>query len=155
MVKCVSRRSNIEGKEAKVVTERVVINDFKRVKDDCFKNRDITFCNINGKSVFAIMSQWKDNFSEMIKKYEHRNNFNADETTLLSKCLTDSLVSFEHKKYHGKDIKEGVITLLTVNADETKTSTLLMINKSVIPQSFKNKIIPYCLWFQHKRLSYV
>nr|XP_043069112.1 tigger transposable element-derived protein 6-like [Drosophila bipectinata] len=83
------------------------IMDFKASSGwlDRFKHRhNIAFKKMCGESSSVdddVCSEWKEKLSDLIKDYEDKDIFNADETGLFYKCLPDRTYCFKNEKCHG------------------------------------------------------
>lgn len=131
--------------KAKIYAEKLGIRDF-RASDgwfDRFKKRNnITFRKICGESASVdnnVCIEWKQKLSEIIREYEFKNVFNADETGLFYKCLPDRTMCFKNEKCRGgKHSKERITILLCANMDGSEKLKPLIIGKSAKPRCFKN-----------------
>jgi len=71
--------------------------------------------------------------------YDAKDIFNADETGLFYKCLSDRTLTFKSKKCHGgKNSKERITVMLAANMDGSQKIKPLIIGKFVNPRCFKN-----------------
>lgn len=104
------------------------------------KRHNITFKKICGESASVddkVCDEWKASLSEMIKTYDPKNIFNADETALFYKCLPDKTYEFKKEKCHGGKLsKERVTLLLAANMAGTEKLKPLLIGKSKKPRCF-------------------
>lgn len=84
-----------------------------------------------------ICHEWKIKLQNFLKDYEPHNVFNADETALFYKCLSDKTMTFKNGKCHGgKYSKDRVTILLATNMSETEKLKPLIIGKSKKPRCF-------------------
>ncbi|GFU40220.1 tigger transposable element-derived protein 6 [Trichonephila clavipes] len=110
------------------------LTNFKKRNGIVFKK----MCGESSSVDINVCSKWQNSCSDLIKKFEPRNNFNMDETRLFFKCLAEKTFTFKKEKYHvEKHSKERLTFLLTVNMDGSEKITPLVIGKSAKPRCFK------------------
>lgn len=110
-----------------------------------FKKRNgLSFKQICGEENAVdpeICERWKEQLKTLIKGYEPRNIFNADEAALFFKCVPDKTFTFKGEKCSGGKLsKERITALFCANMDGSEKLPLLIIGKSLKPRCFKGKI---------------
>ena len=110
----------------------------------CFKSRNgISFRSINGKAKDVnvdTFENWKVNLPLIYDRYEGRKIFNADESGLFFRSLSNkTLASKNDRCIGGKLSKERITVLLCANAYGEKLKPLV-VGKSKSPQSFRKMI---------------
>jgi len=80
-----------------------------------------------------------NSLDSILKKYNSRDIFNADETGLFYKCLPSKTYKFKGDPcFGGKSSKEHVTVLVGANMDGSEKLPLLLIGKSATPRCFRN-----------------
>uniref|UniRef100_A0A3B3RCK7 DDE-1 domain-containing protein n=1 Tax=Paramormyrops kingsleyae TaxID=1676925 RepID=A0A3B3RCK7_9TELE len=111
-----------------------------------FKRHNIVLKAICGARAAVQQKQvdsWlKTQMRRLLKTYDTRNIFNADETGVFRKCLPDKAMEFRGEACHGgKKSKDRLTVLVAANMDEK--TLLYVIGKSKIPRCFKQtKVLP-------------
>lgn len=131
--------------KAQSFAKKLNLNNFKANSGwlDRFKKRNnITFKKICGESAAVnkdVCLEWMEKLKHLIKDYDAKDIFNADESGLFYKCLPDRTFCFKNEKCHdGKHSKERVTLLFAANMDCTEKVKPLLIGKSAKPRCFKN-----------------
>lgn len=76
----------------------------------------------------------------LLKEYDSKDIFNADEFGLFFKCTPDRTLTFKGDTRHGgKKSKERVTVMVGANMTGTEKLKLLVIGKSKQPRCFKKK----------------
>lgn len=94
------------------------VYDFKASSGwlDRFKNRhNIAFKKLCGERSVVnqqMCLEWKEKLFDLIKDYEAKDIYNADEKGLFYKCLPDRTYCFRNEKCHGGKHSKERITLL-------------------------------------------
>lgn len=106
-----------------------------------FKQRhDIVFRKVCGESASvddSVCKNWKEELKTMLKDYDPKNIFNADETALYYQCLPDKTLTFKNEKCHGgKNSKVRATLLLASNMTGTEKLKPFMIGKYNKPRCF-------------------
>lgn len=106
------------------------------------ERNDVVFKNIHGESGSVDMKSaatWMSSVEDIIKNYEPRNVFNADESGLFYQCLPSSTFAFKGDRcFGGKNSKQRLSILVGANMDGSEKLPLLMIGKSKQPACFRN-----------------
>ncbi len=78
-------------------------------------------CGENSEIGDCICSEWKEKLIEMTSSYDPKDVFNADETGLFYRCVSDcTLSSFKSDMCHRcKKNKERLTSLLCANMDRS------------------------------------
>lgn len=84
-----------------------------------------------------VCKNWKEELKTMLKDYDPKNIFNADETALYYQCLPDKTLTFKNEKCHGgKNSKVRATLLLASNMTGTEKLKPFMIGKYKKPRCF-------------------
>ncbi|KAL7295851.1 hypothetical protein TKK_0010896 [Trichogramma kaykai] len=87
---------------------------------------------------YESVAAWMTSLDPILKEYEPRNIFNADETGLFYKCLPSKTYDFKGQPcFDGRHRKERVLILMDANMDGSEKLPLLMIGKTADPQFFR------------------
>ncbi|XP_046667060.1 tigger transposable element-derived protein 4-like [Homalodisca vitripennis] len=109
------------------------LENFKKRHNISFKK----VCGERGAVDDDVVVDWKASLPDLIKDYDPKNVFNADETALFFKCLPDKTYEFKEEKCHGgKHNKERITLLLASNMTGTDMLKPLVIGKSKKPRCF-------------------
>ncbi|XP_046680817.1 tigger transposable element-derived protein 4-like [Homalodisca vitripennis] len=109
------------------------LENFKKRHNIFFKK----VCGESGAVDDDVVVDWKASLPDLIKDYDPKNVFNADETALFFKCLPDKTYEIKEKKCHGgKHSKERITLLLASNMTGTNMLKPLVIGKSKKPRCF-------------------
>lgn len=104
------------------------------------KRNNVSFhkiCGESGSVTEDVCQEWVKTLSPILKQYDPKNVFNADETGLFFKCLPDKTMSIKGEPCHGgKRSKERVTLLLCSNMDGSEKLKPVMIGKSKKPRCF-------------------
>ncbi|XP_057340566.1 tigger transposable element-derived protein 6-like [Microplitis mediator] len=104
------------------------------------KRHELVFRKLCGESASVnteICDEWIVELLRLLKDYELRDIFNADETGLFFKCLPDKSLIFKNEKCHGgKHSKERLTVLLATNMTGTEKLKPLVIGKAKKPRCF-------------------
>ncbi|GBO05028.1 Tigger transposable element-derived protein 4 [Araneus ventricosus] len=74
----------------------------------------------------SVCEEWIKDIPALVKGYEPKNIFNADETGLFYKCLPDKTTMFKDEEYRGgKQSKVRLTVLLAANEDGSEKNFLL------------------------------
>lgn len=127
------------------------INNFRASNGwlEKFKQRnDIAFRKVCGESASVddnVCENWKEELKTLLKDYDPKNIFNADETALYYQCLPDKTLTFKNEKCHGgKNSKVRATLLLASNMTGTEKLKPLMIGKYKKPRCFSGvKSFPF------------
>lgn len=120
-------------------------DDFKCTSGyiDRFKKRHAIVCkSVCGESA-AVDENVTDKYKQetlpnILKNYEPKDIFNADETGLFYKLLPNKTLQFKGEKCHGgKKGKERITVMPTANMDGSEKLKLLVIGKFKNPRCFK------------------
>ncbi|XP_045208819.2 tigger transposable element-derived protein 4-like [Mercenaria mercenaria] len=110
-----------------------------------FKERHgITFKKVCGESKSVDLTsdriqEWNDRLSSILREYSPENIFNADETGLFYRALSDKTLEFKNVDCHGgKQSKERLTVMVCANMSGSEKVKLLIIGKSAKPRCFKN-----------------
>ncbi|XP_029730316.2 tigger transposable element-derived protein 4-like [Aedes albopictus] len=147
-----ARQSNIPlsgqiiRQKACQLAEKLGVTDFKGSSGWLFKflkRHKISFKKLCGESAAvdtSMAKNWMTNvLPEIIREYEAKDIYNADETGLFYKCLPDKTYAFQSETCHGgKYSKQRLTVLCAANMDGTDKLPLLVIGKSRRPRCFKN-----------------
>lgn len=116
----------------------------------------ISFKSISGEAASvnpADVATFNDKIPDIIRNYEARDVYNADETGLFFRALPDKTYAFKSEKcVGGKMAKERLTILHCVNMAGEKEK-LVVIGKSARPRAFK-KLNLHMLpvnWFSNKK----
>ncbi|XP_039967465.1 tigger transposable element-derived protein 6-like [Bactrocera tryoni] len=136
---------NLLKEKAKVYAAKLGLTQFNASNGwlDNFKKRNnVSFKKVCGESAAVddeVCVQWRENIQKLIENYEPKNIFNADETGLFYKCLSDRTLSLKGQSCHGGKLSKDRLTLLlAANMDGSEKFKPLMIGKSMKPRCFKN-----------------
>ncbi|XP_042901996.1 tigger transposable element-derived protein 4-like [Parasteatoda tepidariorum] len=116
---------------------------------ESFKNRHgIIFRKLCGERASvpeSVCEDWIKNIPDLVKGYEPKNIFNADETGLFYQCLPDKTAMFKDEACRGgKQSKARLTLLLAANEAGTEKLPPLMIGRSEKPRCFsKVKSFPF------------
>lgn len=115
---------------------------------DRFKKRyglgRITKAGESGGVDTEVVEEWKSGkLREILKNYEPKDIYNADETGLFWLLLPDNSIGFIGQSHHGaKQPKSRLTVLVGSNMDGSDKLPLLVIGKSKKPRAFKNVEVP-------------
>jgi len=147
----ISINGNLFKKKAQQFAENLNISDFCASDgwlDRCKKRNSITFRDIVGESASVspeMYSEWINfKLPSILQKYESRDVFNLDETSLFYKLMPNKTLSFKNETCSGGKLsKERVTVLLGANSDGSDKLPILVIGKYAKPRVFKNvKTLP-------------
>lgn len=131
--------------KAMIFASKFGVNNFKASNGwlTKFKNRhNISLKKMCGESADvkdSDVEDWKINLKILIRDYDPKNIFNADETGLFYKCMPDKTLTFKNEKCHGgKHSKQRITVFLCTNMDGSEKLEPLVIGKSRKPRCFKN-----------------
>ena len=112
---------------------------------DRFKDRHgISFKRICGEENSVDtgseqMEEWHRTLSMILKEYDPKNVYNADETGVFFRCLPDKTLEFKDKDCHGgKQNKERITAMVCANMSGTDKRPLLVLGRSAKPRCFNN-----------------
>lgn len=110
---------------------------------DRFKNRHgLCYRTVNGEAASVdteTVEAWKETVVSIIKDYEPRDIFNADEAGLFFKVQPSKTLSLKGKACHGgKCSKERLTVLLCCNSDGSEMMKPWVIGKFRNPRCLKN-----------------
>lgn len=104
------------------------------------KRHELVFRKVCGESASVnneICDEWIIELQSLLKDYEPKDVFNADETGLFFKCLHDKTLIFKNEKcLGGKHSKERLTILLTTNMTGSEKLKPLVIGKAKKPRCF-------------------
>lgn len=104
------------------------------------KRHELVFRKVCGESASVnkdICDEWVIELQSLLKDYEPKDVFNADETGLFFKCLPDKTLIFKNEKCHGgKHSKERLTILLATNMTGSEKLKPLVIGKAKKPRCF-------------------
>jgi len=104
-------------------------------------------------SVEGICDDWKAKLQDLLCEYDTKNVFNANETGLFFKCLSDRTLMYKKEKFHGDKLsKERIILLFEVNMGGSEKLKPLFIGKSAKPRCFKNVKLLLVTYRNNKKL---
>ncbi|CAG9563419.1 unnamed protein product [Danaus chrysippus] len=111
------------------------------------KRHELVFRKVCGESASVnkeVCDEWINELQSLLKDYEPKDVFNADETGLFFKCLPDKTLNFKNEKCHGgKHSKERFTILLATNMTGSEKLKPLVIGKAKKPRCFSGfKTIP-------------
>lgn len=120
------------------------------------RRHNIKFKQICGESAFVdqvCVDEWKEKLKTLIKDYEPRNIYNADETGLFFRALPSKTFALKNEKCSGgKSAKERITILFCANMAGEKEDPLI-IGKYRNPRCFKGSNIEKLplKWTQNKK----
>ncbi|GBO44646.1 Tigger transposable element-derived protein 4, partial [Araneus ventricosus] len=102
-------------------------------------------CNESASLPESVCEEWIKDIPAIVKGYEPKNIFNADETGLFYQCLPDKTAMFKDEESRGgKQSKVRLTVLLAANEDGSENLSLLMIGRSKKLRCFvKVKSFPF------------
>ncbi|CAH0721898.1 unnamed protein product, partial [Brenthis ino] len=104
------------------------------------KRHELVFRKVCGESASVnneICDEWIIQLQSLLKDYELKDVFNADEIGLFFKCLPDKTLIFKNEKCHGgKHSKERLTILLATNMTGSEKLKPLVIGKAKKPRCF-------------------
>lgn len=104
------------------------------------KRKNITFLKMCGESASVdeeVCQEFRKKIALIVKDYDEKDVFNADETGLFFKCTPDKTMHVKGEACHGgKRSKERITLLFCVNMNGTEKLKPLMIGKSKKPRCF-------------------
>lgn len=110
---------------------------------DKFKQRhgllQKTICGESADVHEEDCTAWKETIlSKLLKDYNPKDIFNADETGLFFKCLPSKTLAFKNDKcFGGKNSKDRITLMVASNMTGSEKIKLLVIGKSKNPRCFK------------------
>ncbi|XP_044576156.1 tigger transposable element-derived protein 4-like [Cotesia glomerata] len=109
------------------------LGNFKKCHELVFRK----LCGESASINTEVCEEWISELLSLLKDYEPRDIFNADETGLFFKCLPDKTLLFKDEKCHGgKHSKERLTVLLATNMTGTEKLKLLVLGKAKKPRCF-------------------
>jgi len=85
------------------------------------------------------INDWKNKLSNILKEYSPDQIYNADETCLFFRLLSDKTFEFKDVKCHGgKQSKDRLTALVCANMSGTDKLPMFVIGKLQNPRCFKN-----------------
>lgn len=104
------------------------------------KRNNIAFFKMCGESACVdeeVCEEFRKKISLILKDYDEKDVFNADETGLFFKCTPDKTMHVKGEACHGgKRSKERITLLFCANMNGTEKLKPLMIGKSKSPRCF-------------------
>ncbi|CAB0037068.1 unnamed protein product [Trichogramma brassicae] len=84
----------------------------RRIRPLVYYNAKRTGALTNNDISEDLCDDWKSKLSEIIKEYEPKNIFNADESGLFYKCMPSRTLLFKGEKCHGGKLSKERLTIL-------------------------------------------
>ncbi|XP_066157788.1 tigger transposable element-derived protein 6-like [Euwallacea fornicatus] len=129
--------------KAKELAEKMGYQDFRASSGWLEKFRirhNITFRSISGEAATVNTEHvaiFKNNISVLLKHYEPRNIYNADETGLFFRALPEKTFALKGEKCAGGKMAKERLTILHCTNMASEKEKLLVIGKSARPRCFK------------------
>lgn len=105
------------------------------------KRHKISFKSISGEAASvstADVLSFTNELPYMIRNYEPRNVYNADETGLFFRALPDKTFAFKGEKCFGGKLSKERLTILQCANMAGEKEKLVVIGKAARPRAFKN-----------------
>ena len=104
--------------------------------------KDIVCKTLHGEAEFVDQNgvdEWQTNcLPALLKQFKAEDIFNADETGLFYRCLSDRTHVFKNDKCAGGKLSKERLTVLVTARKAGEKLPLLVIGKSANPRCFKN-----------------
>ncbi|XP_053406792.1 tigger transposable element-derived protein 6-like [Mercenaria mercenaria] len=85
------------------------------------------------------MTDWNSRLSTILKDYNPKDIFNADETGMFYRLQPDKILEFKSKDCHGgKQSEERLTAMVCADMSGTEKLPMFVIGKSAQPRCFKN-----------------
>ncbi|GBN23658.1 hypothetical protein AVEN_61436-1 [Araneus ventricosus] len=116
-------------------------------------------CSESASAPESVCEECIKDIPALVKGYEQKNIFKADETGLFHQCLSDKTVMFKDEECRGgKQSRVHLTVLLAANEDESEKLPPLMIGRSKKPRSLardeSDLVFPFQVQSQHESLDY-